>query len=326
MSDDKTGGDGTMRAVQYDSYGPAEVLRVRTVPVPRVRPGTLLVRVAATSVNAADVAVRSGRLRLLSGRKFPRGTGFDFSGEVVEVGEGVTGFQVGDGVWGFLRDLRSSLAAAAEYLVVPVTRVALRPTSLDDVAAAALSGAGGAALGVVRDGLRVRAGERVLVRGGAGGVGSAAVQLAHAAGARVAALVSAKHLDLVREIGADEAFDYRATDPRELGRFDVVIDTVSRDLRCYRPLLTRTGRMGTLNVESAGGAAYLVGSTVFGRRRVRFLQFPPDGRLLAALTDQVDAKAVRAVVDSVYPLDDIVGAHRSFEAGGGFGKYVIQVT
>lgn len=316
----------TMRAVQYDSYGPPEVLRVRTAPIPQVRQGTVLVQVGASSINGADVAVRAGKFKLLSGRKFPRGAGFDFSGEVVEVGAGVTGYQVGDGVWGFLDGLRvGPVAAAAEYVVTPVGTVALRPKSVDDIAAAALTGVGGAAVGVLHDALHVQAGERVLIRGGAGGVGSIAVQVAHAAGAKVTALARAQHLDLVRELGAEEVFDYRTTDPSELGRFDVVIDPVAKDMQHYRRLLTKTGRMGAMAIGSPGQVAYMVVSSVFGKRRVRLVQSPPKHELLVALAKLVDAKSVRPVIDSVYPLDDIVGAHRSLEAGGGFGKRVVQV-
>ena len=95
-----------MRAAQYDAYGPPEVLRVRTVAVPSLRPGHVLVRVAASSLNGADIAVRSGKLKLVTGRKFPRGAGFDFAGEVTETAADVTGLAAGDQVWGFVDGTR----------------------------------------------------------------------------------------------------------------------------------------------------------------------------------------------------------------------------
>jgi len=110
-----------MRAVQYDAYGPPEVLQVRMVPVPRIRPGHVLVRVAATSVNAADTVVRAGKLKLVSGRSFPRGAGFDFAGTVTEAASDVTGLAAGDEVWGFVNAVRNPgpSVGAAEYVLAP---------------------------------------------------------------------------------------------------------------------------------------------------------------------------------------------------------------
>jgi NADPH:quinone reductase-like Zn-dependent oxidoreductase len=257
-----------MRAAQYDAYGPPEVLRVRTVPVPRLRPGHVLVRVAATSVNGADVAVRSGKLRLLTGRSFPRGAGFDFAGTVAGAAGDVTGLAAGDEVWGFLNG----------------------------------------------------------TRGANGGVGTAAVQVARALGGRVTALAGAPHLDRLRDLGAEEAFDYHATDPSELGRFDVVLDPVAKNTRAYRRLLAVGGRMAVMTIGSPGDAAYLVASLVHGSRRVRFVQSPPTAGLLTALAGYVDGKSITPVIEAVYPLDHIAAAHRSLETSGGFGKRVIQVA
>lgn len=294
-----------MRAAQCDAYGPPEVLRVRTVPVPRLRPAHVLVRVAASSVNGADIAVRGGKLKLVTGRSFPRGAGFDFAGEVVEAAGDVTGLAVGDEVWGFLDGVRQAgpSGAAAGYVLAPVKGTALRPRTVSAVEAAALSGVGASAIGVLRDGVRLRPDERVLVRGANGGVGTAAVQVARALGGRVTALASAPHLDRLRDLGAEEAFDYHATSPRELGRFDVVLDPVARNMR-----------------------AYLLASRIHGSRRVRFIQSPPTAELLTALAGYVDGKSVTPIIDSVYPLDDIAAAHRSLETSGGFGKRVIQVA
>jgi len=117
----------TMRAIQYDAYGPPEVLRVATVPVPSLPPGHVLVRAAASSVNAADVLVRRGSVRLLSGRSFPRGSGFDFAGDVVAIADDVTTMSVGDEVWDLVNGLRGRpIGTAAEYVLVPLTAVSRR--------------------------------------------------------------------------------------------------------------------------------------------------------------------------------------------------------
>ena len=317
-----------MRAAQYDAYGPPEVLRMRTVPVPRLRPGHVLVRVAASSVNGADIAVRAGKLKLVSGRSFPRGAGFDFAGEVAEAAGDVTGLAAGDQVWGFVDGVRQGgpSGAAAEYVLAPAKGMSLRPRVVSAVEAAAISAVGASTIGVLRDAVRLQPGERVLVRGANGGVGTAAVQVAGALGGQVTALASAAHLDRLRDLGAAEAFDYHTADPGELGRFDVVLDPVARNMRPYRRLLAPKGRMAAMAIGGPRDVAYLVASRIHGRRRVRFIQSPPTTELLAALAGYVDSKAVIPVIDSVYPLDDIAVAHRSLEKSGGFGKRVIQVA
>jgi NADPH:quinone reductase-like Zn-dependent oxidoreductase len=316
-----------MRAAQYDGYGPPEVLQVRTVAVPRLRPGHVLVRVAASSVNGADITVRGGKLKLVSGRKFPRGAGFDFAGEIIEAAGDVTGLAAGDQVWGFLDRVRNGgpSGAAAEYVLAPAGGTSQRPRTVSAVEAAALSAVGASAVGVLRDAVRLQAGERVLVRGANGGVGTAAVQIARALGGRVTALASAGHLDRLRDLGAAEAFDYHVTSPGDLGRFDVVVDPVSRNMRAYRRLLAPGGRMAAMAIGSPGDLAYILASRIHGGRRVRFTQSPPTATLLTALASLVDDKSINAVIDSVYPLDDIAAAHRSLEKSGGFGKRVVQV-
>ncbi|MFD7658179.1 NAD(P)-dependent alcohol dehydrogenase [Actinosynnema sp. NPDC059797] len=307
-----------MRAALYDRYGPPEVLYEGTVPEPAVPPGHLLVRVHGASVNGGEVALRAGWFGPLAGKRFPKRVGIDFAGEVVRG----PGHEPGTLVWGGLP--RLSFGSAAEYVAVHPRQVAPAPADLDPVLAAALPGVGATAIIALRDKARLRAGERLLVRGASGGVGSVAVQLGKAYGAHVTALASARNLDFVRELGADEAVDY-ATDPAGLGRFDVVLDTYGSSPRAYRRLLAPGGRMVGIAFRSAGDLAYLLGSVVFGSRRVRFFSGNPRHELFADLTELVERGAIRPVVEGVHPLGRIADAHRALEAGGGRGKQVVRV-
>ena len=316
----------TMLAAQYDASGPPEVLRVRTVTRPTPTPNHVLVRVAASSINGADTMVRSGRAKLVSGHSFPRGTGFDLAGEVADVGAGVKSIRAGDAVWGFYRNaMKGPLGSAAEFALVPAKGIALHPKTVDALEGAALSGAGGAALIALRDAVSIRRGERVLIRGAGGGVGTAAVQIARTLGGRVTALVRTGHIEKVCAIGAEEAFDYRAVDPRSLGRFDVILDTVGKNMRAHRPLLSRKGRMAALMIGGVGDAAYVSVSAIFGSRRVRFVEAPPTAAVLRDLSELVDAGKLKPVIDSIHPLNEIVEAHRAMEAGGTFGKRVVRI-
>ncbi|MDX2408067.1 NAD(P)-dependent alcohol dehydrogenase [Streptomyces microflavus] len=316
-----------MRAALYDSYGPPEVLYEGRVPVPVRGPGEVLVRVHAASVNGGELYGRAGRVRLVTGHRFPQRTGIDFAGEVAEVDAGVTGLRAGDRVWGLLG--RSTFGSAAEYVSVRPRRIAYAPGNVTLTEAASLPAGGTTSLTALRDKAALRAGERLLVRGASGGVGSVAVQLGKALGAHVTGLASAKNLDFVRDLGADEALDHRATPLADLDRYDVIMDTVGIEHRALRRRLAPGGRLVSIAFDidhPARSIGYVVGSAVHGRGRVRFFSGNPKHDLFAELTAYVERGDLRPVVDTVHPLSDIAAAHRALEAGGVRGKHVIRLV
>lgn len=321
----------TMRAAQYHRYGPPEVLGVTSVPIPVPRAGEVLVRVGAASVNGGELWMRAGKLRALAGSRFPRGSGIDLAGEVASLGAGVADLAVGDRVWGFLPRVREARSRAgtgsmAEYVTIPAGRLGATPATLDDIGAASLLAGGAVGLIGLRDTARLAAGERILIRGGTGGVGSVAVQLARAFGAHVTALVGPRNLAFVRELGADEALDYTTTATDDLGYYDVIFDTVGAQLGAYRRHLASGGRMVTIALDPPLRALGVVlASTVFGSRRIRFFSGNPRRALLTDLAGYVGRGALRPVIDSVYPLEELAAAHRSAESRGGRGKRVIAL-
>jgi NADPH:quinone reductase-like Zn-dependent oxidoreductase len=315
-----------MKAAQIMTFGVPDVLRINEVDRPTPGAGEVLVSVEASSVNGHDTIVRAGGLRIVSGRRFPIGVGLDFAGTVAATGAGVDAYRVGDRVWGTVHPRkRHTVAAAAEYVVVPAARVAPAPAGISSVEAASLVVAGTTALLALRDTVRLSSGERVLIRGAAGGVGTAAVQLAHALGGHVTALARDRHATVLKELGADEVVDHTTTDAHQVGPFDVILDTVGTQLHRYRRRLTCHGRMVTIGLSAAAVAA-IAASAVYGARRVRTFSANPDAALLRDLSDHVTSGALRPVVDSVYPLADIALAHQAFERGGVVGKHVVTVS
>ncbi|MFE7932208.1 NAD(P)-dependent alcohol dehydrogenase [Streptomyces sp. NPDC057456] len=315
-----------MKAAQITSYGAPDVLRINEVDRPAPGVGEVLVSVEASSVNGHDVIVRAGEVKMVSGRRFPIGAGLDFAGVVVETGADVEGYRAGDRVWGMVHPRQRHITAgAAEYVVVPAARIAPAPAGLSSVDAASLVVAGATALIALRDSVHLAGGERVLVRGAAGGVGTAAVQLAHALGGHVTALARDRHAPLLTGLGADEVLDYGSTTSDRIGPFDVIVDTVGSELHCYRNRLAKGGRMVTVGL-SAGALAAIAASSVYGPRRIRTFSANPDSAVLRDLADHVASGALRPVVDSVYPLADIAAAHKAFEHGGVVGKHVIAVS
>lgn len=319
----------SMRAVQLDGYGDSDVLEVRTLPVPRPAAGEVLVRVHASGLNPKDAMIRSGAMRLLSGRAFPRGTGFDFAGEVIRAGAGVTDLAPGDRVWGFLDGVVGG--AAAEYVSVPRAWLAPMPERLGWLEAAAIPLVASAALQGLRDKAGLAPDEAVLIKGASGGVGSAAIQIARALGGRVTAVASGAGLDHCRGLGAHEVVDYRQTDPVGLGRrFDVFLDCVGRSpLSSYRRLLRRGGRwVAVAPSVPIYALAPLSGvlSPLLRGPRLGFVVVKPVREDLEEIGRLVEAGALRMPLAATYPLDEIRRAHDDVARGRGGGKRVVAVS
>jgi len=314
-----------MKAAQIDRFGGPDVLSVNEVDRPAPGDGEVLVQVEASSVNGHDVMVRAGGLKMVSGRKFPLGTGLDFAGVVAAAGPGAEGYRAGDRVWGTVHPRqRHVTGAAAEYVAVPADRVAPAPAGITPSDAAALVVAGTTALIALRDSTHLESGERVLVRGAAGGVGTAAVQLAHAMGGHVTALARDRWAQTLSDLGADRVLGYDAT-PEQTGSFDVIVDTPGSNLEGYRRRLTRNGRMVTVGLSASALAAIGL-SAIHGSRRIRTFSANPDTAILEDLAGYVASGALRPVVSSVFPLAGIAAAHQAFSQGGTLGKHVITVT
>jgi NADPH:quinone reductase-like Zn-dependent oxidoreductase len=298
-----------VRAAQYDRYGGPDVLTQREVPAPGVTRGRALVRVEATSLNQIDLDVRAGSARIATGWSFPKGTGLDFVGTIDSVGAGWAGPAIGTRVWGFKPNLPNGRTlAAAELYEVKAGWLAPAPDGSADLGSLPLVGTA-AQRGL--QALKIRTGSTLLVRGAAGGVGAAAVQLAAARGAHVTALASERDLEFVRALGAETVLDYRAVTPAAITeRFDGVLDLVGKDVFAWRGLMNRSGRFAT-PAASATGAIIL--SVLFGSKRVRAIFAMPRTAELAALTEAVNAGHLTPQVGATFPLARIADAHRAVE-------------
>jgi NADPH:quinone reductase-like Zn-dependent oxidoreductase len=312
-----------MKAVEYRRYGPVSVLELRDVPRPSPGRGELLVRVRAAALNPKDVLVRSGKFRILTGSRFPKRVGFDWAGEVAEVGEGVTGVATGSAFYGMLDGWQGG--ACAEYLAVRRGECAPKPASLGFEEAAAVPLAASTALQALRDVARIEAGARVLVNGASGGVGVFAIQIAKLLGAHVTTTSSAANLELCRRLGADTALDYRAVDALAgPERFDVVLDVFgNRSLGEARRALARGGTYVTTVPKPR---TFLDAAlTTFGRPRARMVRVRPRSADLELIARHVDAGRIAPVVEHVFPLDRIVDAEEQVGSKHTRGKVVVRI-
>jgi NADPH:quinone reductase-like Zn-dependent oxidoreductase len=330
-------GPATMRAVVQDTYGSADVLQLRDVARPAPADGEVLVRVRAAGLDRGVWHVMAGLPYLVRvvvptmGLRRPKVPirGMDLAGQVEAVGRDVTRFRPGDAVFGWTEG-----GSYAEYASVPEDQLVPMPANLSFVQAAAVPISGLAALQGLRDIGEVQAGQRVLVIGAAGGVGSFAVQLAKAFGAQVTGVASTTQAELVRSIGADEVVDYTRTDVTDGSRhWDLILDTAGhRSLSRLRRALSPAGTL--VIVGSEGRGRFMGGfdrqlravalSRVVGQR-LRMLSSTPRRDDLETLRQLIEAGKVTPLLDRTFPLDQVRQAIGHLLAGGGRGKLVITV-
>ncbi|MGW4890851.1 NADP-dependent oxidoreductase [Kitasatospora sp. NPDC004240] len=314
----------TMCAVSQDTAGGPEVLRLVEVPRPRPGRGEVLVRVHAAGVNPADWKTRS-RGEFATGARPPFTLGFDVSGVVEEVGEGVTVLRPGAPVYGMPR-FPYPAGAYAEYVTAPARHFAPRPEGLGHLEAGALPLAALTAWQALVDTADVRPGQRVLIHAAAGGVGHLAVQIAKARGAHVIGTASAAKHDLLRSLGADELVDHRTRDAAEVVRdVDVVLDPLGGANRA-RSLRTLRRPGGTLVSLLPPDAAFPRAEAEAAGVRAVFMLVEPDLQGLREITALVESGRLRVVVDAVFPLAAAADAHRLGERGRTTGKIVLSVA
>jgi NADPH:quinone reductase-like Zn-dependent oxidoreductase len=318
-----------------DRYGPPEVLRARDVEKPVPGDGELLVEVRAASVNALDWHFLRGapflvRLRFGLLRPRVRILGHDFAGRVEAVGRDVTRFAPGDEVFG---GLGFGLGAFAEYArVAQGGLVAHKPAGLSFEEAGAVAAAATTALRALRDAGQLQPGQRVLVNGAAGGVGTFSVQIARALGAEVTGVCSTRNLELVRSLGAGRVVDYTAEDVTTGGgAYDLVLDNVGN--LSVPDLLRLLAPRGTAVVVGFTSMGHMLARAVLapmvsragGKRVVGASTASPGQEDLLVLRELLDAGAVRAIIDRRHPLEDLAEAIRYVETGHARAKVVVTM-
>jgi NADPH:quinone reductase-like Zn-dependent oxidoreductase len=320
-----------VKAVVHDRYGPPEMLRIVDAEQPVPRDDEVLVEIHAATVSRGDCAWRAGHLvgRLFTGvlRPKERRMGQDFAGTVVAAGKDVAEVAVGDRVFGILAFFGHGSGTHAEYVAVPESApIETIPDGLSFDEAAALPDGALLALNVLRP-AKVQPGQRILVYGASGAIGTAGVQLAKHFGLHVTAVCDTKHVELVRSLGADEVLDYtRGEDFTKNGEtYDIVMDAVGKhSFRRSRGSLHPHGVY--LPTDGLVNALWWLWGRRFGRRKVLF-EFPrlrkPDVQLVKRL---VESGEYRPVIDRRYAFADVVEAHRYVETGQKTGNVVLTVS
>ena len=325
-----------MRAIVAHGHGGPKLLRMEKVERPEARGKKVLIEVHAAGVNPVDWRIRRGDLRPLSYLMPRRVPGRDVAGVVVDVGEEVRGFEVGDRVFAMLDG--ASGGGYAEYAVAGEDAIAPIPENLTFEEGAAVPLAALTAVQAIRNTLREvtrsaphacdtgeLARRRVLINGASGGVGTFAVQFAKISGAVVTAVCSAESAALARDLGADHVVDYEEEDfARHEERYDVIFDVVgNRSFGVCKRALRPTGVYVTTEPGPRNFLSQV--ATIPAHKKARVVLVEPSGEHLALLKQLFEAGRLRVVLDSVYPLEEVAEAHAHGETGHARGKIVLSV-
>lgn len=333
-----------MRAYVLERYGGPEGARLTDVPAPVPGPRDLLVAVRAAGLNPVDFKFRQGKLRVVMRPKLPFVLGNELAGEVIAVGSEVKGFRVGDRI--FARVAKDRAGAFAEQACVEEDFAALMPRDLDFAAAAAVPLAGLTALQALRDELDVKPGQKVFISGGAGGVGTFAIQIAKWLGAHVTTTASKRGEALVHSLGCDEVIDYTAQDiSKTAGRFDAGFDLIGGKTLDQMFEVMKPGRkivsvaalpepQTAIDLGGRPGLAALFWIISYGIRSrarragvgYRYLFMHPSGSDLALFASLIEQAKVKVVLDKTYPFAKISEALAYLESGHAKGKVVVTMS
>jgi NADPH:quinone reductase-like Zn-dependent oxidoreductase len=321
-------GSANMKAFIWKKYGPPETLRMAEVGKPVPDADEVLVKVLATSVNAADWHSMRGKplfSRATLGLLRPKNRilGVDIAGQVEAVGSSVTQFTPGDEVYANLLD--HGYGGFAEYISVPVDVMSLKPANLSFEEAAAVPMAAVTALHGLRHHGEIQPGQKVLINGASGGVGTFAVQIAKSCGPEVTGVTSTRNMDLVRSLGGDHVVDYTRTDFARSGlRYDLIFDTVgNRSVRDLRRALAEGGKAAVTGFTSMGK---LMGVSLRGGKDIAMVSAHATTKDLELLSELIEAGKVRPVIDRRYPFAEIPAAIAYMEQGHARGKVVVGVA
>lgn len=310
-----------MKAAQYNEYGSPEVIKIQEADKPVPGKKQVLIKVVAAAINPFDYKVRRGYMKDTMPLKFPVTIGGNLSGVIVEVGEGVSEFKIGDEVYGQSYGFGGTSGAIAEYATANSGGISLKPKNITYIEAASMPLVGVSAIQALEQHMRLQKGQKILIHGGAGGIGSIAIQVAKNIGAYVAATVSSKDIEFVKELGADEVIDYtKEKFEDKLSDLDGVYDTVGGDTTDRSFKVLKKGQvLVSMMGESKKELAKEYGVIVIGQNT------NTNTENLQRLKELIELGVVKPEIDRVFPLEKTSEAFGYVETGHPRGKVVIEI-
>jgi alcohol dehydrogenase len=307
-----------MKAAQISEYGDPTVVKINQIDKPVAGPGQVLVEVHASSLNPFDSKVRQGQVPI----EMPATLGGDIAGVIVEIGEGIHDFAAGDRVYGQAAAVAGNSGAFAEFAATRADQIAKAPTNLNFTEIAALPLVGVSAMQALTEQINLQPKQKIFIHGGAGGIGSIAIQIAKHIGAYIATTASAENTDFVKKLGADEIIDYKSQDFAEiLHDYDAVFDTVGGD-----------DFDKSLGILKPGGVAISMIAPPDDSRASELgvsataLRTQVNTARLDKLRQLIESDVVKPQIGQIFPLDEIQQAFTARESGSVHGKVVVEIS
>lgn len=309
-----------MKTVIINQYGSPDELKVVTMSRPELKPDEVLIKNVITTVNPWDCMVRSGSMKLFTGRKFPKILGTESSGIVEQMGSNVARFKKGDRVIA-MTGLKTG--SYAEYITIHQNSVVALPDNTSFEQGATLTVAASTAYNVLHELAKIKEGDKILINGAYGGVGTFAVQLAKLAGANVTAVCSTRYIDKVKELGADKVLDYTKENLLSGQKYDSVFDTVSKlQFKQVKKILAPHGIM--INTLPTPKAMVTQLWTSFQSKKFKTINNRPSAATIKILADLVANRQVKVIIDKEYLISQLPEAHKYIETGRAKGKVLIR--
>jgi len=311
-----------MKAARISEYGGPEVISIEEIAEPGIEPHQVLVEVHAASINPFDGKIRSGAMKDYIPLTLPVTLGGDIAGVVKQVGSDVTGFAIGDEVYGQANAVSGSSGGFAEVAAAAAANLSTKPSNVSFEEAASLVLVGASALQAINEHIKLQPGQKLFVHGGAGGIGTVAIQVAKQIGAHVATTATGSGVDLVKALGVDEVIDYKTEDfSTKLAEYDAVFDTVGGDdFAKSLGILKKGGIAVTMAAQVDEATASELGVTAIAQMTATTTEVLDELRAL------VETGVVAAQIDKTFSLDQIADAFRAKEEGSVNGKVVIAVA
>lgn len=310
-----------MKKIIYSKFGGPEVLQIAEVPIPAVQETNVLIKVKAVSINPLDWKIRNGEMKLMSGSKFPKGIGIDFSGIVTETGTVVTQYNKGDEVFGILDVFKGE--ALAEYIVASEKDITIKPANISFEQAAAMPVVGSAALQIFNTLVSLKKSTEILINGASGGIGMFATQIAKIKGAIVTTVVGDSGIQAVKDWGADFIVNYNNEDVLKGNKqYDIVID-LSGKMPFSKA--KQVMKHSSAYIHTAPGPKEIISSffiNLFSNKKYKLLMLKPSPEYLTELKGYAES-GVAIVVSKIYPFNSFNKAYREVPNGKYIGKAVI---
>ncbi|MET0636948.1 MAG: NAD(P)-dependent alcohol dehydrogenase [Chitinophagaceae bacterium] len=312
-----------MKKIIYSRFGGPEVLQIAEVSVPAVQETTVLIKVKAVSINPLDWKIRNGEMKLMSGSKFPKGMGIDFSGIVEQTGSAVNKYKKGDEVYGILDVFKGN--ALSEYIIAREKDIAIKPQSISFEQAAATPVVGSAALQILKTLVSLKKGTEILINGASGGIGMFATQIAKMDGAIVTAVVSNNGIRAVTDWGADFVVNYQNEDVLKGGKqYDIVIDLSGKmPFSKAKQIMKHSSAY----INTTPGPKEIISSffiNLFSGKKYKLLMLKPSSEYLTELGGYAES-GISIVVSKVYPFKSFEKAYTEVPNGKFIGKSVITM-